>query len=98
MEKELKSCTGVLLRADLTRHGHPTLFGIKGLETYIALLIFLEFRMVCSPPKSYVFYEWPFTYNLSILQVYLLSDKIEKGGQTCLHSNCIYLLSREQLL
>ena len=27
MEKELKSCTGVLLRADLTGRGHPTLFG-----------------------------------------------------------------------
>ena len=27
MEKELKSCTGVLLRADLTGHGHPTLYG-----------------------------------------------------------------------
>ena len=24
MEKELKSCTGVLLRADLTGHGHPS--------------------------------------------------------------------------
>ena len=30
MEKELKSCTGVLLRADLT--GHPTCFGRKGLD------------------------------------------------------------------
>ena len=27
VEKELKSCTGILFRADLTRHGHPTLFG-----------------------------------------------------------------------
>jgi hypothetical protein len=27
MEKELKFCTGVLLRADLTMHSHPTLFG-----------------------------------------------------------------------
>ena len=27
MEKELISCTGVLLRADLTGHGHSTLFG-----------------------------------------------------------------------
>ena len=27
MEKESKSCTGVLLRADLTDHGHLTLFG-----------------------------------------------------------------------
>ena len=27
MEKELKSCTSVLLRADLTGHSHPTLFG-----------------------------------------------------------------------
>jgi hypothetical protein len=24
MEKELKSCMGVLLRADLTGHGHPS--------------------------------------------------------------------------
>ena len=32
MEKELKSCTGVLLRADLTGHGHPTCFGRKGLK------------------------------------------------------------------
>ena len=27
MEKELKSCTGVLLGADLTGHSHSTLFG-----------------------------------------------------------------------
>ena len=27
MEEESKSCTGVLLRTDLIRHGHPTLFG-----------------------------------------------------------------------
>ena len=27
MEKETKSCTGVLLRADLTGHSHPTFFG-----------------------------------------------------------------------
>ena len=27
MKKELKSCTGVLLIADLTGHGHPTCFG-----------------------------------------------------------------------
>ena len=27
MGRELKSCTGVLLRADLTGHSHPTLFG-----------------------------------------------------------------------
>ena len=26
MEKELKSCTGVRLRADLTGHGHPSPF------------------------------------------------------------------------
>ena len=32
MYKELKSCTGVLLRANLTRHGHPTCFGRKGLD------------------------------------------------------------------
>ena len=32
MEKELKSCTGVLLRADLTGYGHLTLFGRKGLN------------------------------------------------------------------
>ena len=32
MEKELKSCMGVLLRADLTGHGHPTHFGRKGLD------------------------------------------------------------------
>ena len=32
MEKELKSSTGVLLRADLTGHGHPTHFGRKGLD------------------------------------------------------------------
>ena len=30
MEKELKSCTGIFLRADLT--GHPTHFGRKGLD------------------------------------------------------------------
>ena len=32
MEKELKFCTGVLLRADPTGHGHPTRFGRKGLD------------------------------------------------------------------
>ena len=30
MEKELKSCMGVLFRADLTGHGHPTCFVRKG--------------------------------------------------------------------
>ena len=30
MYKESKSCTGVLLRANLIRHGHPTCFGRKG--------------------------------------------------------------------
>ena len=30
MEKELKSCTGVLLRADLTGHGHPSPFCQNG--------------------------------------------------------------------
>ena len=29
MEKELKSCTGILLRADLTGHSHPSLFWQK---------------------------------------------------------------------
>ena len=32
MVKWLKSCTGVLLRANLTGHGHPTHFGRKGLN------------------------------------------------------------------
>ena len=32
MEKELKSCTGVLLRADLTGHGHLPCFGRRGLN------------------------------------------------------------------
>ena len=31
METKLKSCTGVLVRAELTGHGHPTLFGRKWL-------------------------------------------------------------------
>ena len=30
MEQELKSCTGVLLRADLTGHSHPSPFCHKG--------------------------------------------------------------------
>ena len=30
MEKELKSCMGVLLRADLTGHGRPSPFAKKG--------------------------------------------------------------------
>ena len=83
MEKELKSCMGVLLRADLTGHGHSSPFcqngwdgrallgqpskghpcrililfpycstislapHIKKLETYFALFIFLDFRIVC---------------------------------------------------
>ena len=37
MEKELKSSTGVLLRADLTEHGHPTHFGRKGLDKHAPL-------------------------------------------------------------
>ena len=37
MEKELKSCTGVLLRANLTGHGYPTCFGRKGLDVKSAL-------------------------------------------------------------
>ena len=32
MEKELKFCTGVLLRADLTGHSHPNLFWQMGLD------------------------------------------------------------------
>ena len=85
MEKELKSCTGVLLRANLTGHnqfsqsdfchngwdgcallgqpskGHSCRISIlfpycsttllatntKKLETYFALFIFLDFRIVC---------------------------------------------------
>jgi hypothetical protein len=47
MEKELKSCMGVLLRDDLTRHGHPIRLGRKGLDGYFALFIFLNFRLVC---------------------------------------------------
>ena len=31
MEKELESCRGFLLRADLTGHGHPSCFGQRGL-------------------------------------------------------------------
>ena len=30
MEKELKSCTGVLLRADQTEHGHPSKWYTRG--------------------------------------------------------------------
>ena len=37
MEKELKSYTGVLLRADLTGHGHPPHFGRKGLNGHALL-------------------------------------------------------------
>ena len=38
MEKESKSCTaGVLLRADLTGHSHPTCFGRKGLDGHAML-------------------------------------------------------------
>ena len=37
MGKELKSCTGVLLRSDLTGHGHPTRFGRKGLNGHALL-------------------------------------------------------------
>ena len=32
MEKELKFCMGVLLRADPTGNGHPTRFDRKGLD------------------------------------------------------------------
>ena len=32
MGKELKSCMGVLLRADLTGHHHATQIGSKGLD------------------------------------------------------------------
>ena len=34
MEKQLKSYTGVLLRANLTGHGHPTYFGRHLLINY----------------------------------------------------------------
>ena len=40
MEKELKSCTGVLLRADLTGHSHPTLFGRNWLICWIGHALF----------------------------------------------------------
>ena len=37
MEKELKSCIGVLFRADLTGHGHPTLLWQMGLDGHALL-------------------------------------------------------------
>ena len=37
MGKELKSCTGVLLRADLTGHDHPTHFGRNSLDVHALL-------------------------------------------------------------
>ena len=42
MYKELKSCTGVLLRADLTGHGHSSPFCQNRCP-----VIFLDFRTVC---------------------------------------------------
>ena len=40
MEKRLKSCTGILLRADLTWHSHPTLFGRIWLIGWIGFCFF----------------------------------------------------------
>ena len=37
MEKELKYCMGVLLRADLIGQGYPTFFGRKDLDGHALL-------------------------------------------------------------
>ena len=43
--KRLKSCTGVLLRADLTGHGHPTLFGqripVRDLNSFFIIFCYI---------------------------------------------------------
>ena len=67
MEKEMKSCSGVLFWAEQTGHDHPTLFGRKGLETYFALFIFLDFTQY----DQYIFFcskynrnkQWNFVWH-----------------------------------
>ena len=61
MEKELKSCTGILLRADLTGHSHPIRFGRKGLDGHALLgqtmrTNLLNWCNLVSISKNVVFY------------------------------------------
>ena len=46
MEKELKSCSGILLRADLTGHGHPTLFGRNRLIGWIGYALLGHYNIL----------------------------------------------------
>ena len=48
MEKELKSCRGVLLRADLKGHGYPILF-----RRLAWMAIQYSLQQICLPPNFF---------------------------------------------
>ena len=67
VEKELKSGTGVLLRADLTGHGHPT--GRKGLDGHTLLA---RSALKRTPLQDF--------YYLSKMFYYIISTICQKIG------------------
>ena len=66
MKKEEKSCTGVLLRADLTGHGHPTFFGRKGLDVRNFVIEGVAFsrHLDCKP---LLYYKLPYLDGCALL-------------------------------
>ena len=65
MEKELKACTGVLLRADLPGHGHPTCFGRKGLYGHALLA---RSALKRTPVQDFYYFPIMFYYISTICQ------------------------------
>ena len=80
MEKELKSCTGVLLRADQTGPGHPTPFGRKGLDGHALLAVLAQ------PSKGSTVKRTPvLDFNsFSIMFYYIISTTYQKIGRPIL--------------
>ena len=82
MERELKSCTSVPLRADLTGHGQLTRFGRKGwdghalLRYFTAGLIYVDFAYVSALKRTT---GQDFNY-FSIVIYYIISTKYQKVG------------------
>ena len=79
MEKELKSCTGILLRADLTGHNHPIYFGRFNLITFTKSLLTSPSNVLpyylkeTFPPIITIFlnlFYFNTTYNVPIISLY----------------------------
>ena len=64
MEKELKSCTGVLLRAEITGHGHPTLFWQK-LADWLKWPCPVKSALKKTPVQDFNFFSIKFYYIIS---------------------------------